>query len=125
MPRKMSGIAIKTIDASSVARRTPRGTFESAIHLYPSSLLSAIPWAIYRKTEQFTCRNACRMARHDTLERPGERRERPSHRARPVAAAAARGQRAADVAPRGPEQARPGGAADGERPRGRRTDAAA
>ena len=33
MPRKMSGIAISVIDASSVARSTPSVVFESAIHL--------------------------------------------------------------------------------------------
>ncbi len=33
MPRKMAGIAISVIDASSVARSTPRVQFDSAIHL--------------------------------------------------------------------------------------------
>ncbi len=33
MPRKMSGIAISVIDASSVASSTPRVVFERAIHL--------------------------------------------------------------------------------------------
>src|SRR5689334_9884877 len=34
MPRKMSGIAIRVIDRSSVARRTPRVVFDRATHLY-------------------------------------------------------------------------------------------
>ena len=34
MPRKMSGIAISVIDASSVASRTASVVLESAIHLY-------------------------------------------------------------------------------------------
>src|SRR4051812_26300501 len=34
MPRKMSGIAMSVIDASSVASRTPSVQFDSAIHLY-------------------------------------------------------------------------------------------
>jgi len=33
MPRKMSGIAISVIEASSVARRIARVVFERAIHL--------------------------------------------------------------------------------------------
>ena len=33
MPRKMSGIAISVIDASSVASSTPSVVFDSAIHL--------------------------------------------------------------------------------------------
>ena len=33
MPRKMSGIAISTIDASIVASSTPSVMFESATHL--------------------------------------------------------------------------------------------
>ena len=33
MPRKMSGIAISVIDASSVASRTASVVFDSAIHL--------------------------------------------------------------------------------------------
>ena len=33
MPRKMSGIAINVIDRSSVASRTARVVFDSAIHL--------------------------------------------------------------------------------------------
>src|SRR3954447_25331821 len=36
MPRKMSGIAISVIEASSVARSTARVAFDSAIHLYRS-----------------------------------------------------------------------------------------
>jgi hypothetical protein len=36
----MSGIAISTIEASSVASRTPSVTFESAIHLYRSAVTS-------------------------------------------------------------------------------------
>src|SRR5438270_8686538 len=34
MPRKMSGIAIRTIEPSSVASSTPSVVFESATHLY-------------------------------------------------------------------------------------------